>query len=185
MTRSAELRASLLDVAARAVQAMESGELGDFRRLVHPDAVNREAVDEPPAARTGGAEAYLASAYWLRDAFSDLRFVIEEAVAEGDLTALRVTMSGRHTGRFVVYDADARVSRVFAPTGRSFAVHQTHWQRIRNGQVIEHWADRDDQGMAMQAGWIPPSLLYLLRCARATARARREQSARADRQASS
>ncbi|UWZ49631.1 ester cyclase [Dactylosporangium matsuzakiense] len=157
---------------------MQAGELDDFQRLVHPKAVNREDVVEPPAARVGGPEAFLASAHWLRGAFSDLRFVIEDAAADGDLTILRVTMSGRHTGPFVVYGADARVDRVFAPTGRSFAVHQTHWQRIRDGRVIEHWADRDDQGMAMQAGWIPPSPLYLIRCARATARARRDQANR-------
>jgi predicted ester cyclase len=178
MSPSADLRTSLLDVAAHAVQAMENGELEDFRRLVHPAAVNREAANEPPAARTNGPEAFLASANWLRGAFSDLRFVTEEAAADGDLTVLRVTMSGRHTGPFTVYGADAQVDRVFVPTGRSFAVHQTHWQRIRDGQVIEHWADRDDQGMAMQAGWVPPTPLYLLRCSRATARARRDQSAR-------
>jgi hypothetical protein len=52
-------------------------------------------------------------------------------------------------------------------------VPQTHWLRIRDGKVIEHWANRDDQGMAMQAGWVPPSPAYLFRCSRATAKARR------------
>lgn len=59
------------------------------------------------------------------------------------------------------------------PTGRAFTVRQAHFQRIRDGLVAEHWAVRDDQGMAMQAGWIPPSPRFLLRCGLATRKARR------------
>lgn len=64
------------------------------------------------------------------------------------MTVLHVTMSGRHTGDFVTYGPDAKVERVFVPTGKAFEVTQTHWQRIREGQVVEHWANRDDQGDA-------------------------------------
>ena len=39
---------------------------------------------------------------------------------------------------------------------------------MRDGLVAEHWAVRDDQGMALQLGWVPPSPWYLLRCAVAT-----------------
>ncbi len=31
-----------------------------------------------------------------------------------------------------------------------------------DGQVIEHWAVRDDQGMARQVGWIPPTPTFLI-----------------------
>ena len=40
--------------------------------------------------------------------------------------------------------------------GRSFAVTQTHWFRMRDGLVIEHWANRDDLGMGLQLGWFGP-----------------------------
>ena len=39
--------------------------------------------------------------------------------------------------------------------------------------MIEHWANRDDQGTAMQLGWIPPSPWYLAKMALATRRARK------------
>jgi hypothetical protein len=39
--------------------------------------------------------------------------------------------------------------------------------------MIEHWANRDDLGTAEQAGWVPPTPLYLLRMALAKRRARR------------
>jgi hypothetical protein len=56
-------------------------------------------------------------------------------------------------------------------TGREFAVTQTHWFRTRDGMIIEHWANRDDLAMARQAGWVPPSPMFLLRAAIAKRRA--------------
>jgi predicted ester cyclase len=95
-------------------------------------------------------------------------------VAEGDLVVLHATMSGRHTGTFVGYDENARPAQAFPPTGKRFSTTQTHWFRIADGKVIEHWANRDDLGTATQLGWTPPSPLYLLRMMLATRRAKRE-----------
>src|SRR5215203_765744 len=85
-----------------------------------------------------------------------------------------VTMSGRHTGTFVTYDDDARPAQAFPPTGGHFATTQTHWFRVADGKVIEHWANRDDLGTATQLGWAPPSPLYMIRMFLATRRARQE-----------
>jgi hypothetical protein len=57
------------------------------------------------------------------------------------------------------------------PTGGSVAVSQTHWYRVAEGKLIEHWADRDEMGMAQQLGWVPPSPRFLLRMALAKRRA--------------
>jgi predicted ester cyclase len=166
------------EAATAGLLVMPGGDLDDFRRTFHPDAFNRESSHEPPATRGRGPEALYATALWLRAALGTFRFEIHETVTAGDLVAQHVTMSGVHSGDFVAYDEDGRVARAFPATGRPFAVTQTHWQRIRDGLVVEHWANRDDQGMAMQAGWVPPTPLYLLKCARATARARRAQPPR-------
>ena len=93
---------------------------------------------------------------------------------EGELAVVHTTMRGRHTGPFVTYDAEGGVERAFAPTGAEFAVTQSHWFRLREGQVIEHWANRDDMGQARQLGWIPPTPGYLIRCALATRKARKD-----------
>jgi predicted ester cyclase len=102
-----------------------------------------------------GPAAWYATALWLRGAFADLRHEIDTCVVDGDVVAVHATMSGRHTGVMVVYDADARVKQAFPPTGRSFAITQSHWLRIRDGKVVEHWANRDDMAMAEQLGWVP------------------------------
>lgn len=166
-------RDTLADTMVASIHAMAGVDFDALRRTVHPDAVNREAVAEPPATRGHGPEAYLATAQWLRTAFADLAFDIDTVVVEGDLVVTHGTMSGRHVGDFVIWTPEGRVERAFAPTGRSFEVRQAHFGRMRDGMVVEHWAVRDDQGMALQLGWVPPSPWYLLRCAVATARGRR------------
>ena len=62
---------------------------------------------------------------------------------------------------------------MFPPRGRNFAVTQTHWFRMRDGRVAEHWANRDDLGMGQQLGWNPPTPPYLVRMLLAGRRARR------------
>jgi predicted ester cyclase len=151
---------------------MVTGELSDFERVVHPQATNREAKDEPPAALEPGPNGFYATALWLRAAFADLAFEVHEAIVDGDLVVVHNTMSGRHHAPMVQY-TDGEVDAVFPPTGRRFATTQTHWFRIADGKVIEHWANRDDIGTARQLGWVPPTPLYLLRMAAARRRARR------------
>ena len=93
-----------------------------------------------------GPAAFLATSEWLRAAFSDLTWTTEENVVDGDLVVTFGSMSGRHTGDFVVWTEDGGIERVFVPTGKTFSVRQAHFQRIVDGQVVEHWAVRDDQG---------------------------------------
>lgn len=92
---------------------------------------------------------------------------------DGDLVAVHATMSGRQTGPFVAYGPDGTVTAVFPPLGRHFASTQTHWFRMRDGKVAEHWANRDDLGMGQQLGWTPPSPPYIVRMLLARRRMRR------------
>ena len=82
-------------------------------------------------------------------------------------------MSGRHTGVFTIYGPDGEVTQAMPPTGKRFATTQTHWMRVKDGKLIEHWANRDDQGTAMQLGWVPPSPWYLVKMALTTRKARK------------
>ncbi|WP_225924596.1 hypothetical protein [Pseudonocardia abyssalis] len=42
------------DAAVRSIHLMARGSLAEFAEVVHPDAVNREAVAEPAACRGRG-----------------------------------------------------------------------------------------------------------------------------------
>lgn len=160
----------------RSVELMAAGTVEEFAAVIAPDAVNREAGAEPPAARGRGPAAFFASAQWLRDAFDDLHWETHELVGEDDLVCMHATMSGVHTRPFVVYGPDGRPDQVFPPTGRTFAVTQSHWFRMAGDKIIEHWANRDDQGQALQLGWVPPTPAYLWRMR--VARRRAIQAAR-------
>lgn len=117
-----------------------------------------------PSRRRPGASApaaFHATGEWLRTAFSDLVWTTEYDVVEDDIVVTYGTLSGRHTGEFVVWTPDAAVEQSFVPTGKTLTVRQAHLQRIADGLVIEHCAVRDDQGMALQLGWIPPTPGFL------------------------
>jgi ketosteroid isomerase-like protein len=163
-------------LAVRSMQIMADGTRADFDEVVHPDATNREAMDEPPEARGRGPAAFYATALWLRAWIADLAFEVHDVVAEGDLVVVHNTMSGRQTGTAEMYGPDGAVVRAMPATGKPFATTQTHWLRLRDGKVVEHWANRDDQGMAMQVGWVPPTPWFLLKSAMATRRARRRNA---------
>ena len=62
------------ELCVRLVHIMADGAFEDFETLVHPEARNREDVDEPPATRGRGPAAFYATALWLRDAYAELRW---------------------------------------------------------------------------------------------------------------
>jgi predicted ester cyclase len=164
-------------ISRRVLDVMETGSREDFEEVCHPLFFNHEQLDEPPASRGRGPATAHATALWLREAFADLRWEIHEVVSEGDLVVFHCTMSGRHVRPFVSYAEDGSVDEVFPPTGRRFETTQTHWMRIVDDRLIEHWANRDDLGTAKQLGWVPPTPVYLVRMALAKRRARRAGAA--------
>jgi predicted ester cyclase len=162
-----------VSIAVRSVLIMADGDLADFEEVVHAEARDRENEVQPPSSRVAGPRSFYSTALWLRAAFDGLHYDIHHAIAAGDLVAVNSTMNGRHVAPWVLYDAEGAVDTVFPPTGRTFAATQSHWFRMKDGKVIEHWANRDDMGHALQLGWIPPTPVYLVRMARAKAKAKR------------
>ena len=163
-------------LCVRSIHIMVDGDLSEFEAVVHPLARNREAEAEPPACRGTGPAAFYATALWLRSAYADLRWEIHDTVADGELVVVHATMSGRQVGTFVGYGPDASPAQAFPARNKTFATTQTHWFRVADGQVIEHWANRDDLGTAAQLGWVPPSPLYVIKMMLASRKARRQAS---------
>ena len=60
---------------------------------------------------------------------SEARFEIHLLVAEDDLVAAYLTSSAVHSGEFMGLPA----------TGRRYSIHESHFFRLRDGQVTEHW----------------------------------------------
>ena len=170
---STSVSADLVSVAVRSIHAMAGGERAEFDTLYHPEATDRENRIQPPSSRVKGAACFWSTAQWLRAAFAGLRYDIHHAVTDGELVVVSSTMNGRHAQPWAVYDEAGEVDTVFPATHQTFSMTQSHWFRMQDGVILEHWANRDDLGMARQLGWIPPSPGYLLRMARAKRQAPR------------
>lgn len=125
----------------RIFKAFETGDLADAADYIHPDYFNRESDDRTNAR---GPEELAHSVGWLRGAFSELKFEEQDVLVSGDRVAMRVVMSGRHTGDFIGH----------APTGRRFAAEQVHLFTLWNGKILTHHAVRDDLAMHRQLGLI-------------------------------
>jgi predicted ester cyclase len=165
-------------LVVRSIHAMASGERTVFDTLYHPNARDRENRIQPASSRVPGPDGFFSTALWLRNAFADLRYDIHHAIAGDTVVAVNSTMNGRHVAPWAIYNEDGTLDTVFPPTHKTFAMTQSHWFRIQDGVIVEHWANRDDIGTAKQLGWIPPTPTYLFKMARAKRRATRALPAR-------
>ncbi len=97
------------------------------------------STDRPGSVN--GPDAMRATCNWLLDQFPDLTMTIEMMIADGDLVAALVWSEGTNTGK---------LNGFLPPSGRHFKYRQTHWFRVRDGQLCEHWATRDDLAAMLQ-----------------------------------
>ena len=134
-------------IAHQSFRLIENGDVELAEQIIATGFVNEEAQDDPDDVerQLHGPAGFLATSRWLRDAFSDLRFELQETVAEGDTVIAAAVMTGRHTGPF----------NGIAPTGRPIAHKQVHIFTIADGQISRHRAVRDDLGLLVQLGWRP------------------------------
>jgi len=86
--------------------------------------------------------------------FPDFHYRIEEATAEGDRVVCKVTMTGTHLGPPTLPEVFSGMLKGVPPTGRRVQVLNYHSFCIRNGQITEHAAVRDDLGMCLQLGLV-------------------------------
>jgi predicted ester cyclase len=134
-------------IALKSFRLIETGDPELARQIIAPEFINEEAEDDPEDVerQQHGPEGFLATSRWLRDAFSNLRFELQETLAEGGTVMAAAVMTGKHTGLF----------NGIAPTGRPITHKQVHIFTIADGQITNHRAVRDDLGLLLQLGWRP------------------------------
>jgi predicted ester cyclase len=80
---------------------------------------------------------------------------ILNSVVEGEWVVVRCTFSGTHRGLGRIPVNGGMLVGV-QPTGMRFEVQHIHMYQLRNGKIVEHFANRDDLGMMRQLGLLPP-----------------------------
>ncbi|MGH2616851.1 MAG: ester cyclase [Thermomicrobiales bacterium] len=111
-------------------EVWNGGDLGVAEALLDPSLVNNG-----PDGQTTDKAGFLTFIEATRNALPDIHFVIDDIIAEGDKVVTRVT----------IHATEARSS------GQPVAWSGIGIIRVRDGRIVEQWADTDSIGTAIGA----------------------------------
>jgi steroid delta-isomerase-like uncharacterized protein len=78
----------------------------------------------------------------LLNTFPDIKFTVEDQIAEGDKVFAQWSITATHKGEFMG----------IAPTGKPIAVSGVTVYKILNGKVVQAWGMIDNLGILQQIG---------------------------------
>jgi predicted ester cyclase len=117
---------------------MNTGNFGLLDELLTPDFVDHT----PYGGASPTREGLKTSARALRTAFPDIKYTVEDSIADGDKIVHRLTATGTMTGEFMGIPA----------TGKHATWTEIHIGRGVDGRLTEHWGVADGLGMLVQLG---------------------------------
>ena len=106
--------------------------------LLADDFVEHEEFPGVPPTREGVKQTFA----MFYAAFPDIHFRVDDIVAEGDVVAARVTVTGTHEGEFLGIPA----------TGRAVEVTAMDFVSFQNGEATAHWGVSDMVSLLQQLG---------------------------------
>ena len=110
----------------RFLEAQSKGEVDTVREMLAPNFVVHWLQEEPENHR----ERYLRGLAEEQGAFSDIRYIIKDQIAEGDKVMTRWTGRGVH---------DRGEYAGLAPTGRESEAKVIDVHRLEGGKIAEEW----------------------------------------------
>jgi predicted ester cyclase len=130
------------ELGHRYIEILQTGEFDRLDEILAPDVYDH-------VGQQSGIQWWKDILSKVGDAFSDTHTTIEHLLVDGDYLAVHLTVTGRQTGRFLPQIGPVE------PSGKPFSWTHVHIFRISGGLIAEHWAVRDDIGLAKQAGAFP------------------------------
>jgi steroid delta-isomerase-like uncharacterized protein len=119
--------------------AWSKGDLSVVDECVSIDCRLHDPVFPQVTAGAGSLKEHITAC---REAFPDLRFSVDDMVAERDEVVIHWTARGTHRGGFLG----------MAPTNRSATITGTSIFRIENEKLIENWSDWNLLSLLQQLG---------------------------------
>ena len=110
-------------------------------QLIGPGFIGHEMPPGTPPGPVGFKQFY----GWLRSAFPDLRYTVEDVVAEGDRVVVRWTWRCTHKGEFMG----------IAATGKQATVTGIAIYRVAGGKCTERWVELGLLSLLQQLGAAP------------------------------
>ena len=120
--------------------AWNAGDVGSLERIMAPEYRRHDGGSAPV-----GLEVDQQRIVGLREAFPDLRCVVEDIFGEEDRLAIRWSTVGTHEGDYLGV----------APTGRSVSVSGISLARLRAQRIVEEWVTWDPRQMLFALGVLP------------------------------
>lgn len=119
------------------------GNLSVVDEIFSPDFVMHPA----DGADMNGSEGAKTGYPRFRASFPDVKYIIDDMVAEGDKVTFRMTIEGTHIGRFGNIE----------PTGKKIKMTRFGIIRLENGKWVEGWVLTNVMSLYQQLGAIPPT----------------------------
>ena len=124
-------------------QVWNRGSEEAIARLMAPDA-QFHGLPTPDGSPVIGPDAFKPFFRQFRQAFPDIRIVIERSVTEGDMVALHCRVTGSHRGDGLG----------IAPSGNRLDIDGMAMARIRDGRIVEAWNCFDFLSLYGQVGLV-------------------------------
>jgi steroid delta-isomerase-like uncharacterized protein len=123
-------------------EAWNTGNVDVFEEVIAPDYVLHDPSVPEDVVGIDGIKGF---ASMFLGAFPDLRFSVEDQVAEGEKVVTRWTSSATHEGELMG----------IAPTGNRTGVSGVTVSRVSGGKIAEDWNNWDTLGLMRQIGAVP------------------------------
>ena len=108
------------------------------------------AEDATNFGRSVGREGFEERMEDIFATFPDWRWDIVDIITSEDKVVVRMNVTGTHLGVGKMRLNGMPVGA--AATGKRFEITHMHWFTLRNGQIVDHQANRDDLGLLRQLG---------------------------------
>jgi steroid delta-isomerase-like uncharacterized protein len=149
------LLASTKEENMSATQTLEENK--QVVRRIYEDCINRGAMELLPQLISDdyiglrgerGPSAFASNLTSLRQGFPDIRFTIEDLIAEGDRVTVRWKWQGTHTGTFNGLPPSQK-----QVTNEGIVIYQ-----LRDDKIVRNWIQTDRLGVLQEIGVVPKDL---------------------------
>lgn len=122
-------------------EIINQGRMDAAPSLMDPGYRDHLAPQQPP-----GIAGFAEFLKMVATAFPDIRVKVEDLFAEGDKVAVRLSITGTHTGNLM---------GTIPPTGKAARWTGIDILRIENGKIKDRWSERNLLSMLKQVGAVP------------------------------
>lgn len=113
--------------------------------LIAPDAIDHSTVGGHPKDERGSG-SFRQIVGMFRNAMPDIHLKVEDEIYTGDKVVHRWLMTGTDEGGLMG----------MPPSHKKLAFTGTTIVRMRDGKIVERWANVDELGVLQQLGVVPP-----------------------------